>query len=528
MDYKKIMEELQQTSEQKVERQKITTEILRRRLVELSENAGIELTGEHLAVMESIFGQLDNVFITGGAGVGKTTFVKNILIPELEYRGVKFDVTASTGIAASHLSAKTLHSWAGVGLGPLWNDSQAVPDLPENLVQHIYSKTLDNWSTAKKMSSAREGIKKKIRSCQLLIVEEVSMCPGRGFLDYLDYFFKSLRDSDRPFGGIQMVFLGDFCQLPPVSKSKSPSVDWAFLSKSWLSAKIKPFELTKVYRQSDLNFVKILNKLRLGQSLDFGDLNILQPHIRRPSAEEQVQMTSLVPTNRQADLINNASVAFFPGEEQVMNATFEILPSQIRPYETADRIKRQLADRTVRKESMTLKEGMAVLMVKNDPAGDYVNGTRAVVKEFHKDSQGDLEAVSVTCETLTDDGKSEEKTIRIQRSPTTRGPAEDPTDIALAFDEAAGKQVSQPAHPRMWQFPFIPAAGITVHKAQGMSLDNCVVDVEKAFAPGHVYVALSRLRTLQGLILTSENLPVFADPQAMRYHQAIVPKSIPL
>lgn len=145
----------------------------------------IEVTGEHLEVLKAIFTDWSNVFLTGAAGTGKTTFIQKILVPELDHRGMNYAVTATTGIAGNLLGGRTLHSWAGIGLGPLWNPTTPVLEHSAAQIAAVYRSTYEAWNDpAGRRGNAemRNGIKKRIQGCQFLILDEVSMQADWGFV----------------------------------------------------------------------------------------------------------------------------------------------------------------------------------------------------------------------------------------------------------------------------------------------------------------------------------------------------------
>jgi len=517
--------------------------------------AGLECTDEQLAFMRAVFCDVKPVFITGGAGVGKSTSVNCLLIEELKRRGLNFAVTASTGIAASHISGRTLHSWAGIGLGPQWGKGkdardytfpgkQAMRDLaitysisdlpladqiawlkanmpPEELariaVKAKHEETYDNWENGK-FSGLVPGIKSRIRACEVLIIDEVSFLPG-SLLDYIDYMFKRVRNSEAPFGGIQVIFVGDFLQLPPVSQKQGPA-DWAFKCDAWKGSGVVKCELTKVYRQDDREFIDVLNNIRMGIPFTEKEKEYLSKFVNTGLTVEDLKMTTaIVPTNAYASQINEYVLSNMPGELVSIKAEFYV-PKRMQAYQ--DKVIKALLKGTIHHEELRLKRGTGVLITKNAPGGslEYVNGTKAffvgientpegqyikVIKEDDAEKYDDITTADIDMSEI----------ILLPKVTTTRGSHEDPEDTE--FCNESGEMV--PKYPTMQQFPVIPSAAITVHKAQGATLSKCAIDVTNAFAPGHVYVALSRLSSPEGLMLSSVDMPVFADKEAVEYYR---------
>jgi hypothetical protein len=190
-------------------RVRISEADLQDRLAYYQDTTGIKITDEYAEAARAIFCEIRNVFLTGGAGVGKTTFVKHVVIPELDNRGLNRAVTASTGIAGSQLDGKTLHSWSGVGLGPMFMSHGTPPaDMTDEELNAVYDRTFEEWENNPKMRAMRDGIRRRMKGTEVLLIDEVSMCNGNAFLGYIDYFLKRTRGNEKPFGGIQLIFVG--------------------------------------------------------------------------------------------------------------------------------------------------------------------------------------------------------------------------------------------------------------------------------------------------------------------------------
>lgn len=494
------------------------TDSLQARVAHHAAAAEIEATPDHVAIMRQITQRKRNVFVTGGAGSGKSVFLRSILVPDLAQRGINFSVTASTGIAGSHVGGRTIYSWSGIGLGPQLPRGLAAMYVPDVQIKKIYEDFYENWSTSRRIpEKMRAGVKARIDATEVLIIEEVSMVSGF-LLDFLDYFYRRIRrQPDKPFGGIQVVMFGDFCQLPPVEPDEGDTPDWAFLSYAWEEAAILPMEMSRIFRQTDERFVQWLNKIRVGRQMDESDKDYARTFVKHVSAADSVSMTFLVPTNREADEINSAVCNMLPGPVEDIEMLVDIREGQhIYPQgATREQVVSNICRGKLIREMLNLKIGMRVLLTINHPEGTFFNGSQATVLQFTKDEKGRVLSI-----TLQIHGAEEPYTLSRFRY-TERD--NDPYEMTSVIDPVSKESKDIPLWPAVGQFPLIPAAAITVHKSQGMSLDAAAVNLKAAFAPAHAYVALSRLRTPEGLTLLSEDVPVMADPTSAKFHQSITP-----
>jgi hypothetical protein len=307
------------------------------------------------------------------------------------------------------------------------------------------------------------------------------------------------------------------CQLPPVEKGEPQIPDWAFLSEAWLSGKVKTIELTKVFRQADQVFAGFLNAVRQGRPTD---PNYVRSFVRTQTPEEAMCASYLVPTNAKADKLNNMVLDMYPGPTIHVDAKFEIEPSFLTQWETVAKVKQQLVKEMRSKERLSLRIGVPVLFKVNDRSDRYVNGTKGFVTRLFDAAMkevttGEVEMVEVT---IPKRGDREEQKILLQRTATTRSPKEDADEYDNVMDEATGKMKSVRRWPVALQFPLIPATAITIHSSQGMSMDECTIDLHQSFASGHVYVAMSRLRTAAGLTLASDKFDVLVDNHVLKFY----------
>ncbi|PWG59255.1 DEAD/DEAH box helicase [Bifidobacterium catulorum] len=404
-----------------------------------------------------------NVFLTGAPGSGKT-YVLNEFIRSARRNGRSVAVTASTGIAATHVNGQTIHSWSGVGVA-----------------------TALEPATLKRIKTRR---RKAIDATDVLIIDEVSMMHAWLF-DMVDEVCRILRRDDRPFGGLQVVVSGDFFQLPPVSRSGrdndmiAPSETFmrsraeyarrgldpeGFVTESLIWERLRPTicYLTEQHRQDDGRLLGVLTDIRDGNVTD-ADRGLLADRIGC-LPDPGVVATNLFPTNRQADSLNDRRLAEI-GEEP-----HEYLAESAGSAQLVERLKRNM----LAPEHLALKRGAAVMALRNDQDRQYVNGSIGTVVEFEQGSKGGWPIV-----------RFENGNI------VTMKPA--------AWEMMDGETVLASVN----QVPLRCAWGITIHKSQGMTLDRAVMDLRRTFAPGMGYVALSRVESLDGLYLRGINDKAF-------------------
>ena len=370
-----------------------------------------------------------NVFLTGSPGSGKTHTVSTF-IEWLREEGKVFAVTASTGIAATHINGVTIHSWAGLGI----------------------KDTIGERDVAK----MNDFTKDRIRSADVLIVDEVSMLDANT-IDMIDFVMRNIRtEVFQPFGGLQVVFVGDFFQLPPVSQTRQAK--FAFQSNSWRDADLRTCYLTEQHRQSDPVFLGLLAAIRNG--------TVEEEHkevLRERRKHEGDSATKLFTHNADVDRLNSDELGKLSGSPHTYRATTGGIPFLVE----------RLTKSCLSPSTLVLKEGAVVMFTRNKPDQSYVNGTLGKVIGF---TQGGFPQVE------TKDGA----TIIPQRETWKM---EENGQIKAQFT----------------QIPLRLAWAITVHKSQGMSLDEASMDLSKTFEYGQGYVAISRVRSLAGLYLKGMN-----------------------
>ena len=406
-----------------------------------------------------------NLFLTGKAGTGKTTFLKYIR----EHCYKKMAITAPTGVAAMNAGGATLHALFWLPFGVFVEDYDLKWDEQDN---NIYNKSR-LFSTIK-LTKQRRAI---LQELELLIIDEVSMVRA-DTLDAIDVILKSVRRDMRPFGGVQLLFIGDLYQLPPVVRDQ----EWQILKNHYTStfffdakvlrtSSMVKLELQQIYRQKDDNFIRILNNIRNNKCTE-NDLEQLNGHYVADfvPADEQ-QYITLTSHNKLADQINQEELLKLKGKLHNLKAIVKD-DFQQGSFPT--------------EEVLALKEGAQVMFIKNDVGEDrkYFNGKIGYVKELNLDKHQVLVGFK--------DG-----------SPDVVVKRETWENIKYNYNKGEDK-IEEQVLGTFSQFPLRLAWAITIHKSQGLTFDRAIIDAGTSFAAGQVYVALSRLTGLEGLVLRSK------------------------
>lgn len=387
-----------------------------------------------------------NVYLTGEPGSGKTHTINNF-IAWLRSAGIEPSVTAATGIAATHVAGMTLHSWSGIGVSESLSAAE---------VDHIASK---------------EHIARRIQKAKVLIIEEISMLSAKTF-QMADAVCREVRRIDQPFGGLTVILVGDFFQLPPVSKNHD--VAFAYDSATWRALNPLTCYLTEQYRQQDSEFLGVLSAIRSGEVEQVHYEVLMTRHTAE--ADTAVSAPKLFSHNADVDRINAAELAKLPGKSNKFLMTSSGKDSLVEGLKRG----------CLSPEILELKEGAAVMFTKNSPQGKFVNGTLGFVQGFDASSMPIVET-------------KEGLTLSTDR-------------MEWQLEEQGKIKAS------ISQVPLRLAYAMTVHKSQGMSMDAAIIDLSKAFEYGQGYVALSRVRQLSGLYLTGLN------DRALQVHPEILEK----
>ena len=424
-----------------------------------------------------------SVFLTGRAGTGKTTFLKYIV----ENTPKRCVVLAPTGVAAINAGGVTIHSFFQLPLCPY------LPDVKELVTEY-------------QLPEAHRQLRKEkvkiIKTLDLLIIDEISMVRA-DLLDAVDAVMRRYRHNSKPFGGIQLLMIGDAHQLPPVVTDQDEpwlkkvyQSPFFFHSKVMRQLKYVTIELQTVYRQSDTSFLDILNNIRGGvmDNVTYRMLNSrLDPRFNpddtiAPSGKRWIRLTT---HNRQADSIN----------QEKMEAL------KTRLYTFYAEIEGNFPENTLPAEKvLQLKEGAQVMFLRNDSReGRYYNGKIATVTAIDYDDGI----------TVTDENDDE---INV--------PLEKWENIQYEIDKET-KEIVPKVEGTFIQYPLRAAWAVTIHKSQGLTFDNVIIDAASAFTFGQVYVALSRCRTLEGIVLSSpiSQSCLFNNSDVSGFHEHFLPVS---
>ncbi len=379
-------------------------------------------------------------FLTGAAGAGKSYTLREYIL-YLRKHGVKYAVTASTGIASTHINGTTIHAWSGI-----------------QIKQKLHTYDLDAMEE-------KQSLYKRWNETKVLIIDEVSMLHA-SFVDMLDRVAKHMRRNEKPFGGIQVVFTGDFFQLPPVVRGdneyESENV-FAFTSRAWRDAKPVICYLTEQFRQNGDNLSVILDAIRCGE-IDEEHYELLKKASTTKHKEDHIKLYT-----------HNENV------DQINKKEFEQIKGEVHRYDMITKgkssIVESLKNNCLAEEILELKIGAKVICIKNAVDRSYVNGSMGKVFGFDNEGAPIIELTNGKKVTIKSDSWKIEEDGKVRAE--------------------------------IQQLPLKLAWAITVHKSQGMTLDMAEIDLSRAFASGQGYVALSRLKSLSGLYLKGFN------PQAL-------------
>ena len=396
-----------------------------------------------------------NIFLTGKAGTGKTTLLKEVL----KETDKNYIVAAPTGVAAINAGGVTLHS---LFLFPLKSY------IPIRDQHHPVERYYDSYELAKHQKFNREKLDLFL-ALELLVIDEISMVRA-DLMDAIDQSLRRVRKNGLPFGGVQLLVIGDLFQLSPVVKEQDRYIlrnyyngFYFYDSRVWNEAAPVSVELKKVYRQKEESFIKILNSIRVGERDEEAISYLNERHDPAPNFKDTITLTT---HNKKADRINQSELGKIDSKEINLNAIVNgRFPESAYPAN----------------EQIILKIGARIMFIRNHPEELYFNGKTGTVTNVEEDS--------ITVK--PDEGH------KIIVEPVEW------KNLKYSIDQEEGK-IIQEELGAFTQYPIRLAWAVTVHKSQGLTFDKLVLDLESTFASGQLYVALSRCRSLGGLTLMSK------------------------
>lgn len=406
-----------------------------------------------------------NLFLTGKAGTGKTVFLRDFV----EHTKKKVVVLAPTGIAALNANGMTIHSFCRFGLAPC----------PQGRVNNGSDFVLNNEE------------EELVRNLDMIIIDEVSMVRA-DVMDHISEKIRLIRDSKEPFGGVQLLMIGDLYQLPPVVTKEDETIlkdyygsnHFFFNSEAIRKVGFETVCLSKVYRQNNPEFINILNKAREG-NISWNDCTKLNTCFKTEfETPKDSRYITLVAQRKQAEAINSEMIDGVSGDSKSYSAEITgEFPRELYPTDG----------------KLVLKNGAQVMFVKNDKDDKYCNGTLGEIVDMKENK------IYV---------KAGEETIEVETASW---------DNERYFYDKKKRRVTKNTVGTFKQYPLKPAWAITIHKSQGLSFDHAIIDIPRAFAAGQAYVALSRCRSLEGLVLKKKLFPnaFFSDVLVSNFYSGI-------
>ncbi len=418
------------------------------------------------------------IYLTGKAGTGKTTFLQYLR----QVTQKKMVVLAPTGVAAINAKGQTIHSFFHIPI------SLFVPN-DERLHEGFY----DTFKY-------KDDTKRIIRSIELLVIDEVSMVRC-DLLDVVDVILRRVRKCSLPFGGVQVILIGDTFQLPPVIGKNDGDIIYKFYDSEFffsarVMSRVRPLyiELKKVYRQKEKEFVDVLNRIRIGKQVS-SDIQLLNSRVRHGLSDDETKnYIVLTTTNDAAGEENSRRLAALPSDSFIFDANIVgDFPESNYPTDM----------------QLELKVGAQVMFIKNNWQKDYFNGKIGIISKI----KGSSIVVDVT------NSYNEVHSIVVD--------PEKWENIVYTWNEKE-KKVEETVTGTFTQYPLKLAWAITVHKSQGMTFEKVIADIGYSFASGQVYVALSRCTSLNGLILKSpiSSSAIKTDPRVTEFAKKEVPETL--
>lgn len=472
--------------------------------------APITLSAEQERVKDLVVNKGKSVFFTGSAGTGKSVLMRAI-IADLRNKFARepdrVAVTASTGLAACNIGGVTLHSFGGIGLG-----KEDVPALVKKIKRN--QKAKNRWLRTK-----------------ILIIDEISMVDGDLF-DKLEGIARAMRNNGRPFGGIQLVITGDFFQLPPVPdyENKGRAVKFAFDAGTWATAIHHTIGLTEVFRQKDPIFANMLNEMRLGKITN-ETIAAFKRMSRKIDYGDALMATELFPTRNEVENANAFRMRDLVGK------TFKFEARDTGSI-TDETMREKLLSNMMAPKVLELKKGAQVMLIKNMDDG-LVNGSLGKVMAFQTeamfeiyDNDPDILDSSIATEDLTESQQGMRATIAkkeatakdSQMYPLVRFSMPDGTsrDLLVQHEEWKVELPNGEIQAQRSQLPLILAWALSIHKAQGQTLERVKIDLKRVFEKGQAYVALSRATSQAGLeVQNFDKSKVMAHPRVGEFYNSL-------
>lgn len=461
----------------------------------------MSLSAEQQQVHELVVEGGSSVFFTGPAGTGKSVLMRAIIATlkrKFARDPERLSITASTGLAACNIGGQTLHSFAGIGLG-----KEDVPTLVKKIRRNAKAK--NRWLRTK-----------------VLIMDEVSMVDGDLF-DKLDQIARQIRNNGRPWGGIQLVITGDFFQLPPVPDRNKRETKFAFDAATWSTSIDHTIGLTQVFRQKDHEFAHMLNEMRLGRVSE-ETVETFRSLSRRLEYNDGITATELFPTRNEVESSNMMRLRALPGEVRTFAAQDSGDPN----------IRDKLLENMMAPKVIDLKKGAQVMLIKNLD-DTLVNGSLGKVIGFS--SEAFFEANASKFAGDDEDSVSSEATKKIKSFAVKDSSLKDLTEYPIVqFHAADGTFRIMHVTAEEWKvelpngevqakrtaLPLILAWALSIHKAQGQTLERVKVDLGKIFEKGQAYVALSRATSKAGLeVQRFDKSKVMAHPKVIQFYNKL-------
>lgn len=467
------------------------------------------LSDEQRSVVKAVMDEGKSVFFTGSAGTGKSVLMRAIIAQlRHKYRSEpdRVAVTASTGLASCILEGQTLHSWAGIGLG-----KEPAPELVKKVKRNMKSR--QRWQRTK-----------------VLIIDEISMVDGQLF-DKLEQVARTIRNNGRPFGGIQLVFTGDFFQLPPVP-DRNTEAKFVFEASNWGTCIQHTILLTHVFRQKDEEFAKMLNEMRLGR-MSPGTIRAFKSLSRPLNFHDDLEATELYPRRDEVENANQNRMRRLSGQTM----TFAAIDTGVQDLN----VRKNLLSNFIAPETLEIKKGAQVMLIKNiDP--QLVNGSLGIVQSFMDEGTFFTYKEDEPTFLIAQDGGEDKDDIAAARDkiqaarmkanatgstrcwPMVRFNLADGTsrDVLCTPDEWKTEAQNGEIIAKRTQVPLILAWALSIHKAQGQTLNRVKVDLGKVFEKGQAYVALSRATSKEGLqVLRFDERKVMVHQKVLHFYSKL-------